>query len=78
MDLLKCLVRSRVLIFYCFYYYMSELVGECVCICGFVSHPQTTRSEEFEKCDVTTGYVLKRMLLLNIVEKLIAGSCTVC
>lgn len=55
---------------------MSSLVDECIHIYVLVSHLQTRSSEEFKKGDVNIGYVLKRMLLLNIVEKLVAGSCT--
>lgn len=58
----------------------------CVCVCIYthvyiyvlIAHPQTRRSEEFKKCDVSIGHILKRMLLLSIVEKLVAGSCTEC
>lgn len=54
---------------------MSKLVDEYIYIYVLVSHPQKTSSEKFRKCDVNIGYVLKRMLLLNLVEKLVAGSC---
>jgi len=55
---------------------MFELVDECVYIFKFLF--PILKQDDLNKCDVNIGHVLKRMLLLSIVEKLVAGSCTEC